>query len=87
MKGLCIWFDLVSIHVFHQGTNADNTTPVGWYKWDGANFIPTKTPILTTKFAGIGTQKINEAGKQAIDDVYQETFTNLADHPFKGCEI
>lgn len=21
MKGLCIWFDLVSIHVFHQGTS------------------------------------------------------------------
>ena len=75
------------VYVFHQGTNADNITPVGWYKWDGANFIAIKTPILTTKFAGIGTQKINEAGKQAIDDVYQETFTNLADHPFKGCEI
>jgi hypothetical protein len=75
------------VYVFHQGTNADNTTPVGWYKWDGANFIAIKTPILTTKFAGIGTRKINEAGKQAIDDVYQETFTNLADHPFKGCEI
>jgi hypothetical protein len=49
--------------------------------------MPTTTPVVTTKFAGIGTREINEAGKQAIDDVYQETFTNLADHPFKGCEI
>ena len=32
------------------------------------------TPVLTKNFAGIGTRKINEAGKKAIADVLENTF-------------
>lgn len=54
-------------------------------------------PILTEKFAGVGTRKINDAGKQAIRDVYEETkksFTadpnwteqaNDSDNPLEKC--
>jgi predicted NAD-dependent protein-ADP-ribosyltransferase YbiA (DUF1768 family) len=72
-------------YVFHQGTNADNATKTGWYKITNTEVTPVETPILTPKFAGIGTRQINDAGKQAIRDVYQKTFTNLADtvDPFK----
>lgn len=45
-----------------------------WFTWNGNMFTTTETPTLTEKFAGIGTQEINEAGKQAIRDVYEETF-------------
>ena len=36
---------------------------------------PIETPLLTPKFAGIGTRELNEAGKQAIKDVYKKTFS------------
>lgn len=47
-----------------------------WYTWDDSvnNFVETDTPTLTRNFAGIGTRGINEAGKQAIRDVYNNTF-------------
>jgi predicted NAD-dependent protein-ADP-ribosyltransferase YbiA (DUF1768 family) len=37
-------------------------------------FEQTSTPTLTSSFAGIGTRQINEAGKQAIRNVYTNTF-------------
>jgi exodeoxyribonuclease-5 len=37
-------------------------------------FEQTSTPTLTSSFAGIGTRQINKAGKQAIRDVYENTF-------------
>ena len=37
-------------------------------------FEQIDTPVLTKNFAGIGTREINEAGKQAIRDVYVNTF-------------
>lgn len=67
-----------------------------WFKADyttdmfGINtfnsFVKSETPILTQNFAGIGTREINDAGKQAIRDVYQKTFSTLAsEHPFNKC--
>jgi hypothetical protein len=48
-----------------------------WFTWKDNRFVETETPTLTTKFAGIGTREINEAGLQAIRDVYQKTFNQV----------
>ena len=63
------------VYVFHQGTNTDNKASVGWYKWDynTEKFVPVLTPVLTKKFAGIGTREINEAGKTAIKEVFSNS--------------
>lgn len=57
------------IHVYDQ-------TSKQWYKFDYSNsqFISEDTPVLTTNFAGIGTRKINQYGKDAIKSVFQKTF-------------
>ena len=62
------------VYVFHQGTDPNHKTAVGWYKWDGKQFVATEIPTLTKKYAGVGTRHLNEAGAQAIRDVYQKTF-------------
>jgi hypothetical protein len=62
------------VYVFSQEDNewliaekdADGTFNGSWTTVD--------IPILTKKYAGIGTRKINESGKQAIKDVYEKTF-------------
>jgi hypothetical protein len=60
-----------------------NQTDNQWYeakylsKEEGNGFYgfeQTSIPTLTPNFAGIGTRQINEAGKQAIRDVYTNTF-------------
>lgn len=47
-------------------------------KWaaniDGVWQWLTEAPVLTKKFAGIGTRSINAAGEQAIRDVFEKTF-------------
>ena len=68
------------VHVYDQ-------TKKQWYKYQynqnllgektKGDFIKESTPILTQKYAGIGTREINEFGKQAIRDVYEKTFTKL----------
>ena len=45
-----------------------------WFAWEDGKFRISEVPTLTKKFAGIGTREINEAGKQAIRDVYANTF-------------
>jgi len=60
------------VYVFDQNTNV-------WFEWqynakEDTGWITTDTPVLTKNFAGIGTRDINEAGKQAIRDVYTNTF-------------
>ena len=45
-----------------------------WFAWEDGKFRISEVPTLTKKFAGIGTREINEAGKQAIRDVYENTF-------------
>ena len=62
-------------YVFNQVANS--TYSQGWYKWDNAkqDFVSVNTPVLTKNFAGIGTSSnTTEAGKQAIRDVYANTF-------------
>ena len=44
-----------------------------WGKYENGKWSRSDTPILTHDFAGIGTRKINEAGKGAIWSVYEKT--------------
>jgi hypothetical protein len=74
-----------TVFVFNQ---ADNT----WWMYDntrGDFGVYGTTPTLTKKFAGIGTREINDAGKQAIRDVYQNTIsqanTNNEDDLIEPC--
>jgi alkylated DNA repair dioxygenase AlkB len=69
------------VYVFHQGTDPNHKTPVGWYKWDGKQFVAIDTPTLTKKYAGVGTRHINAAGVQAIKNVYQQTFSKPVSKP------
>jgi hypothetical protein len=53
-----------------------------WFKFDyhGPKFdawLHIDTPSLRPNFAGIGTRQINDAGRQAIADVYQTTINSL----------
>ena len=45
-----------------------------WFSWNGTSFVPTETPTLTPKFAGIGTRELTDSGKTAIREVYGKTF-------------
>ena len=57
--------------IFDQGTKKE---PVNkWKEWDGNGFVIVDTPVLTKDYAGIGTRDINDAGVQAIKDVYAKT--------------
>jgi predicted NAD-dependent protein-ADP-ribosyltransferase YbiA (DUF1768 family) len=51
------------VYVFDQVRNQ-------WYKNINGEWSKSEVPTLTKNFAGIGTREINEAGKQAIRDVY-----------------
>lgn len=49
-----------------------------WFKWSGGGGVfhawqHVDTPILTSHFAGVGTRELNDAGRQAIADVYRQT--------------
>jgi hypothetical protein len=44
-----------------------------WFKNIDGTWERSEVPTLTPNFAGIGTREINEAGKQAIRDVYANT--------------
>lgn len=57
------------VYVFDQDKKA-------WFTWSNGEFVKTETPFLTPNFAGIGTREINEAGKQAIRNVYEKA-TNV----------
>ena len=54
------------VHVFDQAKK-------NWFTWDGKKFVQEETPTLTKNFAGIGSRNINEAGKEAIRDVYEKS--------------
>lgn len=67
------------VYVFDQVRNQ-------WYKNLNGEWSKSEVPVLTKNFAGIGTREINEAGKQAIRDVYEKTF-NQAAQPTASTEI
>lgn len=63
------------VYVFNQAEgfwySADYDTQGNFENWTS-----TATPILTPKFAGIGTREINDDGRKAIRDVYEKTRTS-----------
>ena len=61
------------VHVFDQNTNS-------WYTYENGSWVKTETPVLTPNFAGIGTRQISEAGKKAIEEVYDKTFNSLSNN-------
>ena len=48
-----------------------------WVKNINGVWSKSEVPVLTPNFAGIGTREINDAGKQAIKDVYKKTKESL----------
>ena len=60
----------IPVYVFDQ---SDET----WKVWDGnsKSFVPTEEPALTTHAAVIGTRGLNDAGKQAIQSILNNTLT------------
>jgi len=68
------------VYVFAQGLNQ-------WFTWDGSKFIETETPTLTPNFAGVGTRGINEAGRQAIRNVYEKSTRKPAVPRIKLLEV
>ncbi|MBN94727.1 MAG: hypothetical protein CL928_11760 [Deltaproteobacteria bacterium] len=49
----------------------------GWYRWDATEheWVPTDTPrIVASRFCGTGTRELNDAGRQAIQDVFDLSF-------------
>jgi len=48
-----------------------------WYTFIDNKFVITETPVLTPKFAGIGTREITDIGIQAIEDVYSKTISTI----------
>lgn len=59
------------VYVFDQTRNQ-------WYKNINGEWSISDIPVLTVNFAGIGTRKLNNSGKEAIEQVYNKTFNNLA---------
>ncbi len=59
------------VFVFDQNKNK-------WFKYDynTNNFVEISDVVLTPNFAGIGTREINENGKQAIEELFRNTFEN-----------
>lgn len=45
-----------------------------WFMFKNGSFEPIEIPKLTMRFAGIGTRQINDAGKKAIRDIFENTF-------------
>lgn len=56
------------LFVFDQNKNS-------WFRWSGTVWEITTPPVITTEtFAGVGTQNLNEAGKQAIRELFVRSF-------------
>jgi len=56
------------LFVFDQGA-------VDWRHWDGSDWAVSKPPTIShTHFAGTGTRFLEEAGRQAIDDLFARSF-------------
>lgn len=58
------------VYVFDQNLNI-------WFTYKNNQFIKCDVPILTKKYAGIGTRNIKPNGIIAIREVYNKTFNHL----------
>lgn len=56
------------LHVFDQEQGI-------WFRWDGASWQKEEVPVIRrTAFAGIGTTRLNDAGKKAIHELFERSF-------------
>lgn len=56
------------LYVFDQHKKA-------WFRWSGAAWEMANNPSITREnFAGIGTQELNDAGREAIRDLFYRSF-------------
>ena len=55
------------VHVFDQDKGK-------WFTWKDGNFVEEPSPVLTERFAGIGTRQINDSGRAAIKEIFSRTF-------------
>ena len=55
------------VYVFDMGFNQ-------WKEYRDGRFAPCPTPKLSKEFAGIGSRFLTQAGKDAIDQVFDLTF-------------
>lgn len=47
----------------------------GWFRWSGSAWEIARQPSITSEnFAGIGTQDLNDAGREAIRDLFARSF-------------
>jgi hypothetical protein len=42
-----------------------------WFKWENTSFVETTVPVLSKRFAGVGTQGLSDAGAKAIEEVFK----------------
>lgn len=46
-----------------------------WFRWDGSAWQVEEAPMIQrTAFAGVGTTRLNDAGKKAIVDLFERSF-------------
>ena len=60
--------DRLPLHVFDQPRGT-------WFRWDNVRWTEVDPPrIESSRFAGTGTQGLDEAGRQAIDKLFADSF-------------
>lgn len=65
----------MAIYEFKENIYVFDQDKKSWFKWDNKDFISIDyIPILTERFAGIGTRDLSEEGRTAIKNVYKNTF-------------
>jgi hypothetical protein len=76
------------VYVFNQDSTYGYET--GWYKWNSStnDFVKTDIPVLTKNYAGIGSStNETEIGRQAIRDVYANTFKSTTQPSTQPTEV
>jgi hypothetical protein len=46
----------------------------GWYRWDGHAFTAGRPEITAPHICGTGTRKVTDAGRRAIEVLFQDSF-------------
>lgn len=58
-----------------------------WYKYTKGTITKIDIPVLSERFAGVGTRNINEAGQQAIVDLFENTYPELINNTPEQTEL
>ena len=49
-----------------------------WLFWNGHQWVPGEPSIRNTLFTGTGTRSLTSAGQQAIEALFERSFSNMA---------